>query len=79
MSAESILVVDDEPDICTLVSDILTDEGYAVTAAETAASARKQVSMGKHDLVLLDIWMPDEDGITLLKDWKDKKELSKNR
>ena len=75
MSAESILVVDDEPDICTLVSDILTDEGYAVTAAETAASARKQVSMGKHDLVLLDIWMPDEDGITLLKDWKDKKEL----
>lgn len=75
MSAESILVVDDEPDICTLVSDILTDEGYAVTAAETAASARQQVSLGKHDLVLLDIWMPDEDGITLLKDWKDKQEL----
>ena len=76
MTAESILVVDDEPDICTLVSDILTDEGYAVTAADTAASARKQVSLGKHDLVLLDIWMPDEDGITLLKDWKDKKELN---
>ena len=75
MTAESILVVDDEPDICTLVSDILTDEGYDVTAAESAASARKQVSMGKHDLVLLDIWMPDEDGITLLKDWKDKKQL----
>ncbi len=75
MSAESILVVDDEPDICTLVSDILTDEGYAVTAAETAASARQQVSKGNHDLVLLDIWMPDEDGITLLKDWKEKKEL----
>ena len=75
MTAESILVVDDEPDICTLVSDILTDEGYAVTAAETAASAREYVSQGKPDLVLLDIWMPDEDGITLLKDWKDKKEL----
>ena len=75
MTAESILVVDDEPDICTLVSDILTDEGYQVTAAETAASARKQVTQGKHDLVLLDIWMPDEDGITLLKDWKDKKVL----
>ena len=75
MNAESILVVDDEPDICTLVSDILTDEGYTVTAAETAASARKQVSQGKHDLVLLDIWMPDEDGITLLKDWKNKQEL----
>ena len=75
MSAESILVVDDEPDICTLVSDILTDEGYEVTAAETAASAREQVTQGRHDLVLLDIWMPDEDGITLLKDWKDKKVL----
>lgn len=75
MSAESILVVDDEPDICTLVSDILTDEGYQVTAAETAASAREQITQGRHDLVLLDIWMPDEDGITLLKDWKDKKVL----
>ena len=75
MSAESILVVDDEPDICTLVSDILTDEGYQVTAAETAASAREQITRGSHDLVLLDIWMPDEDGITLLKDWKDKKVL----
>ncbi len=75
MTAESILVVDDEPDICALVSDILADEGYQVTASETAASARQQVAKGNHDLVLLDIWMPDEDGITLLKDWKDKKEL----
>ena len=75
MTAESILVVDDEPDICALVSDILTDEGYQVTASETAASARQQVTKGNHDLVLLDIWMPDEDGITLLKDWKDKKVL----
>ena len=75
MTAERILVVDDEPDICGLVSDILSDEGYRVSAAETAASARKQISRDNYDLVLLDIWMPDEDGITLLKDWKDKKVL----
>ena len=75
MTAERILVVDDEPDICGLVSDILTDEGYRVSAAETAASARKQITQDSYDLVLLDIWMPDEDGITLLKDWKDKKVL----
>ena len=75
MTAERILVVDDEPDICELVSDILTDEGFSVTAAETAANAREHVNQGQHDLVLLDIWMPDEDGITLLKDWKNKKAL----
>ena len=75
MNSEKILVVDDEPDICGLVSDILTDEGYQVSAAETAASAREQVSQSDYDLVLLDIWMPDEDGITLLKDWKDNKIL----
>ena len=75
MNAEKILVVDDEPDICGLVSDILTDEGYQVSAAETAASARRQVTQSSYDLVLLDIWMPDEDGITLLKDWKNNKVL----
>jgi DNA-binding NtrC family response regulator len=75
MNTERILVVDDEPDICGLVSDILTDEGYRVSAAETAASARQQISQSEYDLVLLDIWMPDEDGITLLKDWKDNKVL----
>ena len=73
MGAERILVVDDEPDICGLVSDILTDEGYQVSAAENAASARMHVEETNYDLVLLDIWMPDEDGITLLKDWKSKK------
>lgn len=71
MDAERILVVDDEPDICALVSDILTDEGFSVTAAETAAKAREHVSQAQHDLILLDIWMPDEDGISLLKDWKE--------
>ena len=75
MNAEKILVVDDEPDICGLVSDILTDEGYQVSAAENAASARHQITQSSYDLVLLDIWMPDEDGITLLKDWKDNKLL----
>ncbi len=75
MNAEKILVVDDEPDICGLVSDILTDEGYQVSAAENAASARHQITQSNYDLVLLDIWMPDEDGITLLKDWKDNKLL----
>lgn len=75
MNAERILVVDDEPDICGLVSDILTDEGYQVNAAETAASARQQITQSVYDLVLLDIWMPDEDGITLLKDWKENKVL----
>ncbi len=75
MSTERILVVDDEPDICGLVSDILSDEGYQVSAAETAASARQQITQSEYDLVLLDIWMPDEDGITLLKEWKDNKVL----
>tara|TARA_B110000238_G_C16139243_1_gene445338 strand:+ start:1320 stop:2657 length:1338 start_codon:yes stop_codon:yes gene_type:complete len=75
MNTERILVVDDEPDICGLVSDILTDEGYQVSAAETAASARQQVCQSEYDLVLLDIWMPDEDGITLLKDWKENKTI----
>ncbi|MEM8843659.1 MAG: sigma-54 dependent transcriptional regulator [Pseudomonadota bacterium] len=75
MNTERILVVDDEPDICGLVSDILTDEGFQVNAAENAASAREQLQQSDYDLVLLDIWMPDEDGITLLKDWKSKKAL----
>ncbi len=75
MNTEKILVVDDEPDICGLVSDILTDEGYQVSAADTAASAREQITRSDYDLVLLDIWMPDEDGITLLKDWKDRQLL----
>tara|TARA_R110002049_G_scaffold252264_1_gene427042 strand:- start:173111 stop:174448 length:1338 start_codon:yes stop_codon:yes gene_type:complete len=75
MNTERILVVDDEPDICGLVSDILSDEGYQVSAAETAASAREQVTQSEYDLVLLDIWMPDEDGITLLKDWQENKIL----
>lgn len=69
MSAPRILVVDDEADIRNLVQEILGDEGYAVEVAANASEAR--VARGKHepDLVLLDIWMPDTDGITLLREW----------
>ena len=71
MPAEKILVVDDEPDICTLVSEILSDEGYKVAVAKNAKSACEKVENTEYDLVLLDIWMPDQDGITLLKEWKE--------
>jgi DNA-binding NtrC family response regulator len=64
-----ILVVDDEPDIRELVSEILEDEGYDVEMAENAASAREMKNQRQPQLVLLDIWMPDTDGITLLKEW----------
>ena len=64
-----ILVVDDENDIRHLVSEILEDEGYQVSMAENASSA-KMLKIGMQpDLILLDIWMPDTDGITLLKEW----------
>ncbi len=66
---QQILVVDDEVGIRELLSEILRDEGYQVRLAENAAQARAQRSQGRPDLVLLDIWMPDTDGITLLKEW----------
>lgn len=65
----NILVVDDEVGIRELLSEILSDEGYAVVVAENAASAREVVSKQAFDLILLDIWMPDTDGVTLLKEW----------
>ena len=64
-----ILVVDDEVGIRELLSDILTDEGYDVHLAENAEAARAFRSQRRPDLVLLDIWMPDTDGVTLLKEW----------
>ena len=70
MSQQNILVVDDEPDIRNLVQEILIDEGYRVRVAENTKVARKHASAQPPDLVLLDIWMPDEDGISLLKDWQ---------
>src|SRR3954470_15146194 len=65
----SILVVDDEVGIRELLSEILADEGHQVMVAESAESARRVREQGRPDLVLLDIWMPDTDGITLLKEW----------
>ncbi|VAW92660.1 Response regulator of zinc sigma-54-dependent two-component system [hydrothermal vent metagenome] len=64
-----ILVVDDEPDIRNLVREILEDEGYEVAVAENGSDARDSQRARRPDLVLLDIWMPDVDGITLLKEW----------
>ena len=69
MSKAHILVVDDEKDIRDLVREILEDEGYEVTVAEAGDAARKARQARRPDLVLLDIWMPDVDGITLLKEW----------
>ncbi len=65
----NILVVDDELGIRALLSEILTDEGHAVELAEDAAQARAFRERQRPDLVLLDIWMPDVDGVTLLKEW----------
>ncbi len=65
----TILVVDDELGIRALLSEILSDEGHAVEVAENAAKARQMREQCKPDLVLLDIWMPDVDGVTLLKEW----------
>src|SRR6185369_8006630 len=65
----NILVVDDELGIRDLLSEILNDEGHNVELAENAAQARAARSRARPDLVLLDIWMPDTDGVTLLKEW----------
>ena len=65
----NVLVVDDELGIRALLSEILTDEGHTVELAEDAAQARAYRQRERPDLVLLDIWMPDVDGITLLKEW----------
>jgi DNA-binding NtrC family response regulator len=69
MSAR-ILVVDDEPDIRFLLKDILEDEGYQVDVAEHARAANEIRRVSNPDLILLDIWMPQVDGVTLLKQWK---------
>lgn len=65
----TILVVDDELGIRDLLFEILNDEGHQVELAENAAQARTARAGARPDLVLLDIWMPDTDGVTLLKEW----------
>lgn len=69
MSSEMILVVDDEPDIRSIVKEILEDENYSVLTADGAESARFVRQKHPVDLVLLDIWMPGTDGISLLSEW----------
>lgn len=65
----NILVVDDELGIRDLLSEILNDEGHSVELAANATEARVARNSGTFDLVLLDIWMPDTDGVSLLKEW----------
>jgi DNA-binding NtrC family response regulator len=72
----TILVVDDELGIRDLLSEILNDEGHTVELAENAAQARALRAQMRPDLVLLDIWMPDTDGVTLLKEWASSGQLS---
>jgi len=76
MASKRILVVDDEIGIRELLSEILFDEGYQVHLAENAAQARAYRSEHEPDLVLLDIWMPDTDGVTLLKEWVEQELLT---
>ena len=70
-----ILVVDDESEIRTLLEEILTEEGYEVTTAQDGAAARLRREQQEPDLVLLDIWMPDIDGISLLKEWSEEGDI----
>ncbi len=76
MAAKKILVVDDEVGIRELLLDILQDEGYQVQLAENASAARLMVEQTTPDAILLDIWMPDTDGITLLKEWQKNQKLT---
>src|SRR3954451_1396552 len=69
MTITHILVVDDEADIRGLLKEILSEEGYEVDVAANAVQARASRARQTPDLVLLDIWMPDVDGITLLREW----------
>src|SRR4051795_5320271 len=67
--AREILIVDDEVGIRELLSEILQDEGYHVAVAENAGEARAYRNRKQPAMVLLDIWMPDTDGVTLLREW----------
>ena len=75
MSASHVLVVDDEADIRALIDEILSEEGYDVTVAGDAGEARAAKGDNRFDLVLLDIWMPGTDGISLLRVWSEPGDL----
>lgn len=75
MSTSNVLVVDDEADIRALIDEILSEEGYNVTVAGDASEAREARGNDKFDLVLLDIWMPGTDGISLLREWSEPGDL----
>ena len=72
MAEEKILVVDDEPDIQTVIKDILEDENYRVVTASGGEQARQAQVRHQPDLVLLDIWMPDTDGLSVLRHWHER-------
>lgn len=76
MSNPHLLVVDDEADIRASIQDILSDESYTVSVAANADEARQARASKKFDLILLDIWMPDTDGITLLREWSEAGDLN---
>ena len=75
MTMPNVLVVDDEDDIRALIDEILSEEGYSVTVAADAEAAREAREHAGFDLILLDIWMPGTDGITLLREWSDEGSL----
>ncbi len=76
MKSAYILVVDDEPEISDLVREILEDEGYEVAVANNAEEARRARRLRRPDLILLDVWMPDTDGLTLLREWSESDGMS---
>ena len=71
-----LLIVDDEKDIRDSLKDILIDEGYEIYLAANALEAKKIKLSQTIDLILLDIWMPDIDGLSLLKEWVSKNEIN---
>ena len=71
MTSARILIVDDEPDIREMIGEILRDEGHETVLAGDAGEARERLRESAPDLVLLDVWMPDTDGISLLREWRD--------
>ena len=73
---KTILVVDDEPEIRGLMQEILSEEGYLTFSAKNAKEAQTIIADSPPNLVYLDIWLPDIDGITLLKEWSETNQLS---